>query len=120
MKPDVQALVDDWAGMFNSGQVEDLERFYAPDARIVPPGRPVLKGADEISGFFADIRSQGFRDYAVDISDTFEKDGALMASGRWSLTGPASGGVRQRYEGNWLNVLDQTPAGWRIVIHMWN
>jgi ketosteroid isomerase-like protein len=119
MQRETQAFVDEWAHRFNAGRVADLAQFYALDARIVPPGQPTLVGAQAICAFFADIRAQGFRDYAVDLDDVFAKDASLVASGRWALRGPDGGG-RQLYQGNWLNVLAHGPAGWLIAVHMWN
>ncbi|MDQ8731886.1 nuclear transport factor 2 family protein [Bradyrhizobium sp. LHD-71] len=118
MQREAQALVDEWAQTFNAGRVADMARFYAPDARIVPPGRPTLVGAQAICTFFADIRAQGFRDYAVDLGDVFAKDSSLVTSGRWALRGP--GGGQQSFEGNWLNVLAHGRGGWLIAVHMWN
>ena len=119
MQLEAQALVDEWAQTFNTGRAADLARFYAPDARIVPPGRSTLVGAEAICAYFADIRAQGFRDYVVDLGDVFAKDAFLVASGRWALRGPDGAGP-QLYQGNWLNVLAHGRTGWRIAVHMWN
>jgi ketosteroid isomerase-like protein len=117
MQREAQALVDEWAQTFNTGRVTDLARFYAPDARIVPPGRSTLVGAEAICTFFADIRAQGFRDYAVEVGDVFAKDASLVVSGRWALRGPDGGGL-QLYKGNWMNLLAHGGTG--RLIHMWN
>jgi ketosteroid isomerase-like protein len=119
MQREAHALVGEWARTFNTGRVADLARFYAPDARIVPPGQSTLVGAEAICAFFADIRTQGFRDYAVSFGDVFARNASLVASGRWTLRGPSGGGL-QLYHGNWLNVLVHGPTGWLIAVHMWN
>lgn len=116
---EVRLLVDEWTRIFNTGRLSDLAKFYAPDARIIPPGRTALVSGQEITGFFIDIRAQGFRDYAADIGDVFAKEGCLVASGRWTLRG-TDGGRPQLYRGNWLNVLSHSPTGWLIAVHMWN
>ena len=120
MQPQVQALVDNWVEAFNAGRADDLAALYAPDARIVPPGRPALKGPDGMRGYFSDVRAQGFRDYTVEIDDAFMNGEFLIASGRWGLTGPGVERARPRYEGNWLNLLNRDAGAWRIVVHMWN
>jgi ketosteroid isomerase-like protein len=118
MREQVQALVTGWAAAFNAGRTDDLAGLYAPEARLVPPGRPVIAQAQALRGFFADIRAQGFRDYRVEVSDTLARDGVLIASGRWSLAGPGPDGADHRYDGNWLMLLDA--AATRILAHMWN
>jgi ketosteroid isomerase-like protein len=119
MQREAQALVDEWAQTFNTGRVADLARFYAPDARIVPPGRPTLVGAGAICTFLADIRAQGFRDYTVEVGDVFARDTSVVVSGRWALRG-SEGGDLQLYKGNWMNLLSHGVTGWLIAVHMWN
>jgi ketosteroid isomerase-like protein len=119
MQQEAQAFVDEWAQTFNTGRAADLVRFYAPDARVVPPGRPTLVGAEAICAYFADIRAQGFHDYTVDLGDVFAKDASLVASGRWALR-RAEGVGPQLYQGNWLNVFAHERTGWLIAVHMWN
>ncbi|MER2249790.1 nuclear transport factor 2 family protein [Methylorubrum podarium] len=120
MPPDIRALAEGITRAFNAGRTGDLAAFYAPEARVVPPGRPAVIGPDGICGFFSDIRAQGFRDYAVEVGDAFARDGVWIASGRWRLTGPGPEGPHQTFEGNWLNVLEPGGSGWRILVHMWN
>jgi ketosteroid isomerase-like protein len=119
MQQEAQAFVDEWAQTYNTGRATDLVRFYAPDARIVPPGRSTVVGAEAIRAYFADIHAQGFRDYVVDLSDVFAKDASLVASGRWALR-RAEGNGSQLYQGNWLNVFAHGRTGWLIAVHMWN
>lgn len=120
MQPQVRSFVDGWIDAFNAGRADDLVALYAPDARVVPPGRPAMKGHEELRVYYAEIHARGFKDYAVDIDDIVTRDGFLFASGLWGLTGPGSGGARQRFGGNWLNVLHRGTGTWRIVTHMWN
>lgn len=120
MQPQIQALVDRWTAAFNAGRTDELASFYAPDARLVPPGRPVLKGVEALRGFFRDIRGQGFRDYQVAIDDTFAKGESTVASGRWTVTGPGPDGASHRYDGNWLIVLQGNGAPDQFLVHMWN
>lgn len=120
MDRQVHALVEGWTEAFNAGRIDDLLALYAPDARVVPPGRTVLKGRESARGYFWDIRAQGFRDYAVAIDEIHAKGEAQIASGRWALSGPGGDGARHRYEGNWLNVLARTGETWCIAVHMWN
>jgi len=120
MQLETQALVDEWARAFNSGRVADLAHFYAADARIVPPGRSALVGAEAICAYFTEIRARGFRDFAVDLGDVLAKDGSLVACGRWVLRGSDDSGIPRLYRGNWLNMLSSERAGWLIAVHMWN
>ena len=44
----------------------------------------------------------------------------LVLSGRWEMNGPGEGGARKKFEGNWINVMERRPDGWRTVLHTWN
>ncbi len=48
------------------------------------------------------------------------KDNLLIVSGRWEMAGPAEGGAKKKFEGNWVNVLEKRDGAWRTVLHTWN
>lgn len=119
LRHEAKILVEAWAQAFNTGRIADLARFYGQDARLVPPGRSTLVGVGAICAFFADLRAQGFHDYAIDVGDGFMKEAFLVTSGRWAIRGPYGGGA-ELYRGNWLILLAPGPTGRLIAVQMWN
>ncbi len=117
---DVQSAASAWDAAFNSGDTAKLADFYAPDARVIPAGGAPVTGAEAIGQFFADLIAKRFRAHTVTIEHVEEKGPIAIASGKWQLTGPAEGGEAPQYGGNWVNVLERTAAGWRVLLHTWN
>ena len=46
--PDIQALENQWASAFNTGDLERVAKLYADDAWLILPGAPAAKGSQEI------------------------------------------------------------------------
>ena len=119
MKMNIQTLANGWSTAFNSGRINDLVAYYAADAHIFPPGRPILTGEAALRIYFNGVRAQGFRDYRVRIDDLLTENGLTVATGRWEITGPGQDGFARRYEGNWLIGLPgHAPS--KIALQMWN
>lgn len=117
---DVQAAAERWDATFNSGDAARLAGFYAPDARVIPAGGAAVFGAEAIGKFFADLIANGFRAHKITIEHVEEKGPVAIASGKWQLSGPGEGGTTAQYGGNWVNVLERTANGWRVLLHTWN
>ena len=45
---------------------------------------------------------------------------ATAMAGKWQLSGPGEGGAKAQFGGNWVNVLEKTADGWRVLLHTWN
>lgn len=118
---DVRAAAARWDAAFNGGDAAALTGFYAADARLVPPGSAPIEGAEAIGKLLGDLIASGFRDHRVSVDKVVEKGPVMIATGTWQLLVPAHGDTpAQRNGGNWVNVLERTAGGWRIVLHTWN
>jgi len=119
MKTNIQTLANGWSTAFNSGRIDDLVAYYAADAHVFPPGRPILTGVTALRIYFNGVRAQGFQDYRVRIDDILDESGLTVATGRWEITGPGQDGFARRYDGNWLIGLPKQASG-KIALQMWN
>ncbi len=117
---DVQAAAERWDEAFNSGDTAKLASFYASDARVIPAGGAAVFGAEAIGKFFADLIAKGFRGHQISVEHVAEKGPIAIASGKWQLSGPGEAGATAQYGGNWVNILERTPSGWRVLLHTWN
>lgn len=120
MTSDVQAAAAQWDAAFNGGDIGTLAGFYAPGARVVPAGGAAVFGAEQIGSFFADLIGKGFRGHKVTVGHVEDKGPIAIATGKWQLSGPGEGGAIAQYGGNWVNVLERTGTGWRVLLHTWN
>ncbi len=108
-----------WDRIYNSGDMDGLERLYVADAVVIPKGAAV-SGAEGIRTFFASLKAKGFDEHKTTVNAAQVKGNLLLVTGRWAMTGPGDGGARKSFEGNWVNVLERQGDGWRTVLHTWN
>ena len=120
MTSEVEAGAELWDAAFNGGDAAKLAAFYAADARVLPAGGAPVDGPDAIAAFFADLQAKGFSGHKITVDNVLEKGTTAIATGKWQLNGPAEGGGTTRYGGNWVNVLERTGAGWKVLLHTWN
>ncbi len=120
MKSEVEAGAEQWDAAFNSGDPAKLAALYAADARVLPAGGAPVDGPEAIAAFFADLQAKGFSGHKVTVDNVLEKGTTAIATGKWQLNGPAEGGGTTQYGGHWVNVLERTGAGWKILLHTWN
>jgi len=108
-----------WDRTYNSGDMDTLGTLYAPDAQVIPKGA-AISGRGEIKTFFSGLKARSFDDHEITVQSARKRGDVLVLSGRWEMNGPGDGGARKKLEGNWVNVLERAPEGWRTVLHTWN
>jgi ketosteroid isomerase-like protein len=120
MTGDVKAAAERWDEAFNSGDTGTLAGYYAAEARVVPAGGAPVVGPEAIGKFFADLIANGFSSHKITVETVEEKGPVVIATGKWQLSGPGENGATAQLGGNWVNVLEQSAEGWRVLLHMWN
>lgn len=118
LKSDAQNAATKWDEAYNSGDMDNLGKLYTTDAIVVTKGMP--QSGDGIPKFFSGLKSKGWEDHKTTVKTALPKDNLLIVSGRWEMTGPADGGAKKKFEGNWVNVMERGKDGWRTVLHTWN
>ncbi|KQO69269.1 hypothetical protein ASG63_13855 [Methylobacterium sp. Leaf94] len=114
-----RSAAETWDKTYNSGDMDALGTLYAPDALVIPKGA-AISGPGEIKTFFSGLKAKGFDDHRITVQSARETGDVLVLSGRWEMNGPGEGGARKKFEGNWINVMERRPDGWRTVLHTWN
>lgn len=114
-----RSAAETWDRTYNSGDMDTLGTLYAPDAQVIPKGA-AISGPADIKKFFSGVKAKGFDDHKITVQSAREKGDVLMLSGRWEMNGPGEGGAKKKFEGNWVNVMERGPEGWRTVLHTWN
>ncbi|WP_082528558.1 nuclear transport factor 2 family protein [Methylobacterium sp. Leaf466] len=117
-KDEGQKAADRWDQAYNAGDMEKLGKLYTSDGMVVPKGAPV--SGENISKFFAGLKSKGFEDHKTTVNSVLPKDKVVVVTGRWEMMGPGEGGAKKKFEGNWINVMERQGDEWRTVLHTWN
>ena len=113
----VRALAQEFARNANAGDAGKLvSSFYAADATLLPPNAPLIRGAQEIRGFWQGVIDAGAGDATL---ETLQVDGSgdlAYEIGRYSFTVPSPSGGRSRDQGKYLVVFRRQPnGGWKAV-----
>ena len=122
-KAGVRALDAEWARAATVGNGEAIAALYAPDAVLLPPGEPMVKG-EAAKKYWVDF-TNGFSGPTE--LNTMAVEGAgdmATAIGTYKMTlTPKKAGAKAlpAEEGKYLEVLKRQEDGsWKIIYDMWS
>jgi ketosteroid isomerase-like protein len=92
LRDEVLALNEGFGKAISNQDVEKLLDYYAPDAKLLPPGVPMLEGAAAIKGFLQMMLEAGARGLELDSVLVDGNDDLVVDVGRYRLTMEAPGG----------------------------
>jgi uncharacterized protein (TIGR02246 family) len=122
-KAGVRAIDAKWARAAKAGDGEAIAALYAPDAILLPPGEPMVKG-DAAKKYWVDFTT-GFSG-PIELNTMVVEGGGDVASAvgtyRMTLT-PRKTGAKPlpTEEGKYIEVLKRQDDGsWKIVYDIWN
>ena len=85
----------------------------------MPPNAPLIKGAENIRGFWQSVMDAGVGDVTLETTEIDASGDLAYGIGRYILTMPASDGGRSRDQGKYLVVFRRQPGGrWKAVADM--
>jgi uncharacterized protein (TIGR02246 family) len=114
----------EWAALASEGKdVEGILSFWTDDAKVFPPGAPVVDGKQAIREFVTGSLSiPGFRIWWEPDEAAVSPSGDMgYTTGRNHLTMPDAAGNLKTESGRGVAVWRREPDGrWRCVIDIWN
>jgi len=117
----LRKLTQDWALACNTKQLDDLVDLYVPDAMVLRPNVPAVRGTAAIREFFFGLIDAGMSDIELDPlrSELFGDFG--YEAGRCKSLVPVAMGKRREERGKYLVMLGRQPNGeWKIVADSWS
>ena len=118
LQTEAQAAATQWDQAFNSGDMKQLGGLYTKDALLITNAKP--EKGEAIEAFFAGMKAKGFEGHKITVQSAQAKGDVVIATGRWEITGPADGGAKKKFEGNWVNVLERQGGALKTTLHTWN
>ena len=117
----LRKMTQDWMQACNTRQLDDLLEFYSPDATVLRPNVPPVRGAAAIREFFfgaleaglgevemAPLRVELFGDFAFE-------------AGRCKMLVPVVMGKRREERGKYLIIFNRQANGeWKAVADSWS
>jgi ketosteroid isomerase-like protein len=102
---------------FEQGDAALAAALYEPGARLLPPGAPVITGADAVRDFFQRRFDAGSDGGVLETVRIDEYADVAVEEGRYGRRA----GERLLDSGKYLAVFRRQPGGaWRWAIDMWN
>jgi ketosteroid isomerase-like protein len=117
----LRKTTQDWALACNSKQLDDLVELYIPDATVLRPNVPAVRGAAAIREFFFGLLDAGMSEVEMEPqrAELFGDYG--YEAGRCKSLVPGPGGKRREERGKYLVLLNRQANGeWRIVADSWS
>ena len=117
----VRKVIQDWVFACNSKQLDDLVSIYAPDALVLRPNHPAVRGTAAIREFFFAALDSGVGDVEIDPIRLDVIGDFAYEAGRFKMLVPLAVGKRREERGKYLALLSrQTNGEWRVVSDCWS
>jgi uncharacterized protein (TIGR02246 family) len=91
--------------------LDALMEFYAPDARLLPPGMPMLEGGEAIRGFFQAMLEAGVKGLDLESVVLDGNNDLAVDVGRYRLTMAPPGGESTIDVGKYIVVFKRQADG---------
>jgi ketosteroid isomerase-like protein len=117
----LRKLTQDWALACNNKQLDDLIDLYVPDATVLRPNVPAVRGTAAIREFFFGLLDAGMSEVELEPlrAELFGDFG--YEAGRCKSLVPSASGKRREERGKYLVLLNRQANGeWKIVADSWS
>lgn len=110
-----------FAEIFKRGDAAGVAALYTADARLMPPGVPMLSGAEAITNFWQAAMNLGIKEATLESIDV-ETSGDDLATevGKFTLSIETPGGGRVAQTGKYIVLWKQDSGAWKLHADIWN
>jgi ketosteroid isomerase-like protein len=109
------------AEVFGKRNFDALDQIYTADARILPPGAPMISGREEIKGFWFDmIRSFNAKSVVLESVDVMPAGDGVVEIGKATLTVEPAGQSETQLEVKYVVFWKQEDDLWKWHVDVWN
>ena len=117
----LRKTTQDWALACNTKQLDDLVSLYVPDATVLRPNVPMVRGAAAIREFFFGLLDAGMSEVEMDPQRAELLGDYGYETGRCKSLVPSAVGKRREDRGKYLVLLNRQANGeWKIVADSWS
>ena len=107
--------------VFGNRNLAALDEIYTSDARILPPGAPMVSGREAIKRFWSDlIRSANAKSAVLASVDVMPAGDGVVEIGRATLTVEPPGQSAAQMEVKYVVYWRQEGGRWKWHVDIWN
>lgn len=120
---EIEAAQALWEEAFATGDgAKAAEMAFTEDARLLPPGEPMVVGREAIGQYWQAGFDLGVRDLQLGLTAVdMVGDDTMIETGTWEVTIPTEDGGTMQVGGKTLVVWKKDADGaWRMAQDMWN
>ena len=120
MRDEVESLNADFSRAVANRDSAAASEFYHPDAKLLPPGSPMLEGIEAIKGFFQMMLDAGVK--ALDLESVLVdgKEDFCVDVGRYRMTMEPPGGEQIVDVGKYIVVLKRRDGALKLIYDTFN
>ena len=117
----LRKMTQDWAQACNTKQLDDLLEFYSPDATVLRPNVPTVRGAAAIREFFFGVLEAGLGEVEMEPLRVELLGDVAFEAGRCKMLVPVAMGKRREERGKYLIIFNRLATGeWKAVADSWS
>jgi uncharacterized protein (TIGR02246 family) len=116
----LRKMTQDWAQACNTKHLDDLLEFYAPDAMVLRPNVPPVRGAAAIREFFFGTLEAGLGEVELEPLRVELLGDAAYETGRCKMLVPVAMGKRREERGKYMIIFNRQNGEWKAVADTWS
>jgi uncharacterized protein (TIGR02246 family) len=116
----VRKLSQDWALACNTKHLDDLIELYVPDAVVLRPNVPVVRGTAAIREFFFTVLDSGLGEVEMEPLRVEVFGEVAYEAGRCKSLVPVAMGKRREERGKYLVISTRQNGEWKIAADSWS
>jgi len=120
-RAEIETVNQEFVKAFSNQDAKAFASLYAQDAKLLPPGAPLIEGRAGIEAFGQQMFANGVRGLELETLDVLEADGLVVDVGRYTMTIQSPGGDLMRDVGKYVAVFRrQADGGLKVVVDTFN
>jgi uncharacterized protein (TIGR02246 family) len=116
----VRKVIQDWALACNNRQLDDLVDLYAPDALVLRPNVPPVRGASAIREFFFAALDSGLGEVELEPMRVEVFGDLAYEAGRCKMLIPVAVSKRREERGKYLVLFARQAGDWKAIADCWS
>jgi uncharacterized protein (TIGR02246 family) len=110
-----------FAEIFARGDAAGIAALYTPDAHLMPPDAPAMRGTDAIEAFWQGAMKMGIKTATLETIEVESSGGDLATEiGQFTLGIDAPGGGRVEQSGKYVVLWKRDGGVWKLQADIWN